>query len=171
MRDATASLGGRERLRRLASLRRGLGAARAHRQDLLDDLRVELLRIEREAGHTTRIRRHRLDRPGARLRRRLLRHLLVDLTGNTHRAEICIDKLYSPDGPTGRLGLLEFRADKEAATPDPKLTGAETVVLYCASGGRAALAGKTLQELGYGDVKNLARFQDWVEAGGEAETG
>lgn len=68
-------------------------------------------------------------------------------------------------------GLLEFKADPEGASKDPTLTAAKTVVTYCASGGRAALAGKTLQEMGYTDVRSLGRLQDWTEAGGETEKG
>lgn len=49
------------------------------------------------------------------------------------------------------------------------LTGAETVVIYCAAGGRAALAGATLKSLGFEDVRNAGGFKDWVEAGGKVE--
>jgi rhodanese-related sulfurtransferase len=63
-------------------------------------------------------------------------------------------------------GLLEFKADPEAPTHDKNFTKDKNIVLYCGSGGRAALAGKLLKDLGYEKVFNMGGFKEWVDSGG-----
>ncbi len=63
-------------------------------------------------------------------------------------------------------GMLEFRADPESPYHDKKFDRSKPVILYCASGGRSALSGKTLKDLGYEKVYNLGAFKDWAESGG-----
>ena len=66
-------------------------------------------------------------------------------------------------------GLVEFRADPASPMHDPAFDRAKTVVTYCASGGRAALVGKTLKDMGYANVRNLGGFKGWLDAGGEID--
>jgi len=66
-------------------------------------------------------------------------------------------------------GMLEFRADPDSPYHDKNFSRDKSVIVYCASGGRSALAGKTLKELGYDKVYNVGGFKDWVEAGGAVE--
>ena len=66
-------------------------------------------------------------------------------------------------------GLLEFRADPDSPSHDKNFAKDKNVILYCGSGGRAALAGKLLKDLGYERVFNLGGFKDWADAGGEVE--
>ena len=63
-------------------------------------------------------------------------------------------------------GMLEFRADPDSPYHDKALHRDRPVILYCASGGRSALSGKALKDLGYTQVYNLGAFKDWVENGG-----
>jgi rhodanese-related sulfurtransferase len=68
-------------------------------------------------------------------------------------------------------GLLEFRADPDLPTHDPALRKDRPIILYCGSGGRAALAGKTLLDMGFRDVRNVGGFKGLVDAGWEVEKG
>ncbi|MGD0109035.1 MAG: rhodanese-like domain-containing protein [Rhodopila sp.] len=68
-------------------------------------------------------------------------------------------------------GLLEFRADSGLPTHEPGLRKDRPVILYCGSGGRAALAGKTLLDMGFKDVRNVGGFKDLVAAGWTVEPG
>ncbi len=91
--------------------------------------------------------------------------LLVDVRDGTELAR------------TGKLkgathvsrGLIEFRADTDAPSHDPQFRKDRPIVLYCASGGRSALAGKVLKDMGYTKVHNLGGFKDAADQGFETE--
>jgi rhodanese-related sulfurtransferase len=68
-------------------------------------------------------------------------------------------------------GMLEFRADPDSPYHDPAFQRAKTVLVYCASGGRSALSGKTLKDLGYQSVFNAGGFKELADAGLETEPG
>jgi rhodanese-related sulfurtransferase len=65
--------------------------------------------------------------------------------------------------------MLEFRADPASPYHDKTFGKDKTIIVYCASGGRSALAGKTLKDLGFSDVRNLGAFKDWADSGGAVD--
>ncbi len=66
-------------------------------------------------------------------------------------------------------GMLEFRADPDSPYYDKNFSKDKNVIVYCASGGRSALAGKLLKDMGYDHVYNVGGFKDWADSGGAVE--
>ena len=66
-------------------------------------------------------------------------------------------------------GLLEFFADPDSPSHNKSFAKNKNVIVYCGSGGRAALSGKVLKDMGYERVYNLGGFKDWAESGGAVE--
>jgi len=91
--------------------------------------------------------------------------LLVDLRDSAELAQTgkAAGALHIP------RGSLEFKADLSLPSADKNFALDKPVILHCASGGRAALAGKLLQDMGYQKVYNLGGLKDWVEAGGKVD--
>jgi rhodanese-related sulfurtransferase len=96
------------------------------------------------------------------------------IKGNT----LVVDVRDAPElGKSGKVagavhhsrGMLEFRADPESPYYDKKFSRDKIIILYCASGGRSALAGKVLKDMGYDQVYNMGSFKDWVDGGGAIE--
>lgn len=66
-------------------------------------------------------------------------------------------------------GMLEFRADADTPYHNAELRKDRPIILYCASGGRSALSGKVLKDMGYQLIYNLGGFKDWADGGGDVE--
>ena len=66
-------------------------------------------------------------------------------------------------------GMLEFRVDPDSPHYDKNFAKDKKIIVYCASGGRSALAGRVLKDMGYAQVYNMGAFKDWAESGGAIE--
>ena len=91
--------------------------------------------------------------------------LLVDIRDSAELAQTgkAAGSLHVP------RGSLELKADLTAPSCDKNFAHDRPVIVHCAGGGRAALAGKLLKDMGYEKVYNLGGFKDWVEAGGKVD--